>query len=95
MPVSARHCLHVRPRQHLHLRLLPGTRYDGQEAVAGGLGLAITRQDSIITWYRDHCQILARGGTVKEVSWAAVAAGCKIHCLFAYAGRCTVPSKRC
>jgi TPP-dependent pyruvate/acetoin dehydrogenase alpha subunit len=31
---------------------------------------AITRKDSIITSYRDHCQMLARGGTVKEVRGA-------------------------
>eukprot|EP00877_Chromochloris_zofingiensis_P011370 jgi/Chrzof1/6487/Cz18g13050.t1 len=41
--------------------------YDGQEAVMTGIEYALTRDDSVITSYRDHCQLLARGGTVKEV----------------------------
>eukprot|EP00879_Flechtneria_rotunda_P001346 GHRR01001496.1.p1 GENE.GHRR01001496.1~~GHRR01001496.1.p1 ORF type:complete len:396 (+),score=102.09 GHRR01001496.1:125-1312(+) len=41
--------------------------YDGQEAVMTGIEAAITKEDAVITSYRDHCQHLSRGGTVKEV----------------------------
>lgn len=41
--------------------------YDGQEAVLTGIESAITKQDSIITSYRDHCQHISRGGTIEEV----------------------------
>lgn len=42
-------------------------RYDGQEAVMTGIEAALTREDAVITSYRDHCQHISRGGTVKEV----------------------------
>lgn len=41
--------------------------YDGQEAVMTGIEFALTKEDAVITSYRDHCQHLSRGGTVKQV----------------------------
>jgi len=43
--------------------------YNGQEAVASGLESVLTKEDSVVTAYRDHAFMLTRrcGGTVKEV----------------------------
>lgn len=53
---------------HAHLlHVCHCPRYDGQEAVLTGLEAALTKQDSIITSYRDHCHHISRGGAIEEV----------------------------
>jgi len=41
--------------------------YDGQEAIASGCEAGMTREDCLITAYRDHCQALARGDTTYKI----------------------------
>ena len=41
--------------------------YDGQEAIAEGVEAGMTREDCLITAYRDHCQALARGDTTYKI----------------------------
>ena len=41
--------------------------YDGQEAIASGCEAGMTREDCLITAYRDHCQALARGDTTRRI----------------------------
>lgn len=41
--------------------------YDGQEAIAAGCEAGMTRDDCLITAYRDHCQALARGDTTYRI----------------------------
>ncbi|EGG15340.1 pyruvate dehydrogenase E1 alpha subunit [Cavenderia fasciculata] len=41
--------------------------YNGQEAVCTGMEAAITKEDHVITAYRDHTFMMARGATPKEI----------------------------
>ncbi|CCW64930.1 unnamed protein product [Phytomonas sp. EM1] len=41
--------------------------YIGQEAIPAGMDNVLTRDDCVVTSYRDHCWYLSRGGTVEEV----------------------------
>ena len=41
--------------------------YDGQEAIAFGCEAGMTREDAVITAYRNHCQALARGDTTYTI----------------------------
>lgn len=41
--------------------------YNGQEAVATGVGAAIRPEDHLLTAYRDHCWALVRGASVESI----------------------------
>lgn len=41
--------------------------YNGQEAIVVGSEAAITKEDHVITAYRDHAHFLGRGGTPREL----------------------------